>query len=105
MVWLQSVPDAERMGGKPLGSRERHRGGSDRGEARFVEREEAGALHEVGDRQAARKARAASGGEDMVGTGDIIADRLGGLAAEEDRTRVADQREQDRKSTRLNSSH
>src|SRR3546814_2344001 len=75
MVWLQSVPDAERMGGKPLGSRERHRGGSDRGEARFVEREEAGALHEVGDRQAARKARAASGGEDMVGTGDIIADR------------------------------
>src|SRR3546814_20066520 len=83
---LQSILDAERMGGKPLGARERDRGGADRGEARLVEREEAGALHKVGDRQPARETRAAAGGKDKVRPRDIIADSLGSLAAEEDRS-------------------
>src|SRR3546814_14562523 len=84
-VRLQSVLNAERVGGKPLGRRERDRGRTDGRQSVRVKREEAGALHEVGDRQPARKARAAAGGQDMVGPGDIIADRLGRLATEEDR--------------------
>src|SRR3546814_6975142 len=110
---LQASLDAERMGGKPLGARERDGGGADRGEARLVEREEAGALHKVGDRQPARETRAASGGKDMVRPRDIIADSLGRLAAEADRSGMAHLGEQrvglggiDRsEGTRLNSSH
>src|SRR3546814_15953682 len=85
-VRLQSVLNAERVGGKPLGRRERDRGRTDGRQSVRVKREEAGALHEVGDRQPARKARAAAGGQDMVGPGDITADRLGRLATEEDRS-------------------
>src|SRR3546814_7869242 len=74
-VRLQSVLNAERVGGKPLGRRERDRGRTDGRQSVRVKREEAGALHEVGDRQPARKARAAAGGQAMVGPGAIIADR------------------------------
>ena len=77
------------MGVQPLGAGEGDGGGADRGQRCVVEREEAGALHEIGDRQPARKARAASGGEDMVRTRDIIANSFRGLTAEEDRSSVA----------------
>src|SRR3546814_20300038 len=80
---------ARRMVGKPAGAREGDRGGADGCRAGLVEREEAGALLKVGDRQPARETRAASGGKDMGRPRDIIGDSLGSLAAEEDRSGMA----------------
>ena len=82
------------MRGKSLGTRKRDRCGSDGRKARFVERQEAGPFHEIGDRKPARKTGAAAGREDVVGPGDIVADRLGRLTAKEDRARMAHAREQ-----------
>ncbi len=53
-------------------------------------RDERRALDEVGDAQAAREARGARRRQHVVGAGDVIADRFGRVAAEEDRAGVAD---------------
>ena len=66
------------MGLKPLGIRERHRGGADAA-ASAVWRShlhKRGALHEIKHRQAGRKARRAGRGQHVVGAGHIIPHRL-----------------------------
>src|ERR1700687_2521963 len=47
------------------------------------------ALHEIEHRKAGGEACGARGGQYVIGSGNIISDRLGRVAAEEDRARVA----------------
>ena len=64
------------MGGEAFGMGEGDGRGAELGERGFIQPQEAGALHEVEDRQAAGEAGAAAGGEDVVGAGDVIAEIL-----------------------------
>ena len=52
--------------------------------------EDRGALHEVEHAEARREARRARGRQHVVGAGDIVADRLRRVRAEEDRAGIAD---------------
>src|SRR5262249_53050913 len=54
--------------------------------ARSVAAHKRAALEEVQNPETGGETRAARRRQDMVGTGDIVADRLGGMPAEEDRT-------------------
>ena len=53
-------------------------------QARGVTADERAALEEVEDAEAGSEPRAARRRQDMVGPGDIVADSLGGMAAEKD---------------------
>src|SRR5439155_231638 len=58
--------------------------------------DDARALDEILCTERRREARRARGWEDVVGTRDVVADHLGGVAAHEDRSRVADARHERR---------
>ena len=77
------------MGIKPFCLSETDRRRGQRRQARSIAADERAALEEVENAEARGEARAARRRQYMVGTGDIVADRLGRMAAEEDRTRVA----------------
>ena len=71
-----------------LGQRQRRR--AERGQRLRRAGHDRGALQEVGDAEAAREARRARGRQHVVGAGDIVADRLGRVAADEDRAGMRD---------------
>ena len=71
------------MGVQPLGARETHGGRSDRGKRGFVAADEGGAFHEVEHPESGGETRAAGGRQNVVGAGDVIADRFGGMAPQE----------------------
>ena len=77
------------MRGKAFGFGQLHRCGADGGKRGVGSIDKAGALHEIEHRQSARKTGAAASGKDVIGTGDIIADRFGRVPAEEDAAGMA----------------
>src|SRR5882762_7137239 len=68
------------------GEADRRRG--ERGEARSIAADDRAALHEIEDAEAGGETRAARRRQYVVRPGDVIADRLGGVAAEENRAGV-----------------
>src|SRR5207245_1914856 len=58
--------------------------------------DDARALDEILCAERRREARRARGWEDVVGTRDVVADHLRGVAAHEDRSRMADARHESR---------
>ena len=85
---------AARVRFETLGARERGGDGAEEARAFARDADHARALLEVVDTQGRREARRARGGQHMVGTGAVIAQRLGGVVAEEDRAGVADAAEE-----------
>ena len=75
---------------EPLGAGQRHGGGRQRGERLGVELQERRALHEVEHAEAGGEAGAARRRQHVVGAGDVVADHLGRVRAEEDGAGIAD---------------
>ena len=78
------------MGGQPFGIGKGNSGGADSSQGGFVKLQEAGPLHKVQHGKPAGKARAAPGGQNVIGSGDIIANRFRRMAAKEGAACVAD---------------
>src|SRR5579872_1764917 len=85
MLAAEPKRQGERVRVEPLrlGEADRRRG--DGGEARRVATDDRRALHEVENAEPGGEAGAARGRQDMVGARDVIANRLGRVAAEKDR--------------------
>src|SRR2546421_567789 len=75
---------------EPFGAPERDRRGTEFGKFISPEPENRGPLHEIEHAEPRGKPRRARRRQHVVGSGHIIADRLGGVRAQEDRARVAD---------------
>ena len=75
---------------RPSASASASAAGPSAASASGVQDDERGALEEIGDAEPAREARRARGRQHVVGAGDIVADRLGRMAAEEDRAGMTD---------------
>ena len=86
----QANGDGLGVGGEALGIGEGHRGGADIGERGTVERDPGGALEEIIYRQARGEAGGAGGGQDMVGAGDVVANGLRAVGAQENGAGMAD---------------
>src|SRR5436190_24051756 len=78
------------MGVQSLRLREPDRRGGERREACSVATDERTALQEIENAETRGKPRAPGRRQDMVGTSDIVADRLGCVTAEKDRPGMID---------------
>src|SRR5215208_8398238 len=77
---------------QPFGPTERDSGRTQHPESFRAAFQDRGPLDEVEHAQARRETGGTGGREDVVGTADIVSDRLGRMAAEENRPGVADLR-------------
>jgi len=75
---------------QPLRFGETDRGRGERRKARRVATDERSALQEIENPETGGKARAAGGWKNMVGPRNVVADRLGSVAAEKNRSRMMD---------------
>src|SRR5579862_7562724 len=91
-IEIEPDRDRARVRIEPLGFGEGDRRWTDRAQARRVARDQRGALHEIEHAEAGGKPRAACRRQHVIGPRDIIADRFGGVTAQEERAGMADAR-------------
>src|SRR5215470_3771225 len=89
---VAAEPDRQRQGMRLEAFRpgETDRGRAERCKARRIAADERAALEKIENAKPGGIPRAPSRRQDMVGSGDVIADRFGRMAAEEDRSGMAD---------------
>ena len=85
---IQPYGDGTGVRGKPFRLGERQSGRTEPGERIGCASHQGGALQKIGDAQPPREARRTRGRQDMIGSGDVVADCFGRMATKEDRAGV-----------------